>query len=66
MHLDATAARGSVERKGLNNLRHTDTDVLWLQEQSARQLLPLSKLFGTENISDSMTNHSRLLLYLAI
>ena len=35
MHVDATAAKGIIERKGLNKLRHIDLDVLWLQEQEA-------------------------------
>ena len=37
MHLDATAAKGIVERKGLSKVRHIDIDVLWLQEQQARR-----------------------------
>ena len=37
MHLDATAAKGMSERRGLNKARHIETDVLWLQEQEARR-----------------------------
>ena len=55
MHLDATAARGIIEQKGLSKVRHIDTDVLWLQEQAARRQLPLYKVLGTENVSDLMT-----------
>ena len=36
MHLDATAAKGIIEGRGLNKVRHIETDVLWLQEQEAR------------------------------
>ena len=32
MHVDATAANGITERKGLSKVRHIDTDVLRLQE----------------------------------
>ena len=57
MHVDATAAKGIIERKGLNKLRHIDLDVLWLQEQEARKLLPIHKVLGTENIADLMTKN---------
>ena len=35
MHVDATAAKGIIERKGMNKLRHIETDILWFQEQTA-------------------------------
>ena len=57
MHIDATAAKGIIEREGLSKVRYIDTDVLWLQEQQARRVLPLTKVFGTENISDLMTEN---------
>ena len=57
MHIDATAAKGIIERKGLNKLRHVETDILWLQEQSARRVLPLNKVLGTENVADLMTKN---------
>ena len=40
MHVDAIAAKGIIERRGLNKLRHIGMDIRWLQEQEARQLLP--------------------------
>ena len=54
--LDATTGRGILERQGLSKVRHIDADVLWIQRQAARRLLPLYKVLGTENISDLMTN----------
>ena len=51
MHLDASAAKCIIERKGL------DVDVLWLQEQQARRLLPLVKVDGVWNPADLMTKH---------
>ena len=57
MHVDATAAKGIIERKGLNKLRHVETDILWLQEQAARRILPISKVLGTENVADLMTKN---------
>ena len=57
MHVDATAAKGIIERKGRSKVRHIDTDVLWLQEQQARRILPLHKVLGTENVADLMTKN---------
>ena len=31
MHIDASAALGITERRGLSKVRHLDTDVFWLQ-----------------------------------
>ena len=39
MHLHSTAARGTIERKGLSKVGHLDTDYFW-QEQAARRMLP--------------------------
>ena len=55
--MDANAAMGIVQRKGLNKLRHVELDVLWVQEQQARRLLPLRKVPGTMNPSDMMTKN---------
>ena len=57
LHIDASAAKGIVERKGLGKVRHIDVDVLWLQEQEARRLVPLYKCLGTDNVADMMTKH---------
>ena len=54
---DANAAIGIVPRRGLNKLRHVELDVLWIQEQQARRLLPLRKVPGPRNPSDMMTKN---------
>ena len=41
--IDATAAMGIAQRVGLNKVRHVEVDILWIQEQQARKLLPLRK-----------------------
>ena len=41
----------------LNKLRHVELDVLWIQEQQARRLLPLRKVLGFRNPSDMMTKN---------
>ena len=55
--LDANAARGIIERKGLCKVRHIDTDHLWLQQAQARRILPLQKVLGTSNVADLMAKH---------
>jgi hypothetical protein len=40
--MDASAAIGIAQRKGLNTVRHVEVDVLWIQEQAARRMLPIS------------------------
>ena len=55
--MDASAAFGIVQRRGLNKLRHVELDVLWIQEQQARRLLPLRKVPGRRNPSDMPTKN---------
>ena len=55
--LDANAAKGIIERRSLCKLRHIDVDHLWLQDQQARRLLPLSKVQGSVNPADLMTKN---------
>ena len=57
LHLDAAAAKGIVERKGLSKVRHIDVNVLWLQETCARKDIPLYKVSGELNPADMMTKH---------
>ena len=57
VHVDASAAIGIVERKGINKVRHLEVDVLWLQEAQARRILPLQKIAGEKNPADLMTKH---------
>ena len=55
--IDATAAQGMAQRVGLNKVRHVEVDVLWIQEQQARKLLPLKKIPGARNPSDLCTKN---------
>ena len=45
--MDASAAIGIVQRQGISKLRYVEVDVLWIQEQQVRRLLPLNKIPGT-------------------
>ena len=55
--MDASAAIGMAQRTGLNKVRHIEVDILWLQEQLARRLLPISKIPGAKNPSDLCTKN---------
>ena len=57
LNLDATAAKGILERQGISKVRHIDVNVLWLQQQVARKLVPLIKVDGTANCADLLTKH---------
>lgn len=57
LELDATAAKGILDRQGLAKVRHIDVNCLWLQEQCAKKLIPLEKIPGEHNSADLMTKH---------
>ena len=54
VHMDASAAKGIIERKGISKIRHLHTDVLWLQDQQLRRIMPLQKVKGFDNPADQM------------
>ena len=56
LHVDASAALGILQRQGVGRVRHLDVGVLWLQEQQLRRLIELTKVLGTRNPADLMTN----------
>ena len=55
MHIDASAALGIVERRGVGRVRHLDVGMLWLQEQQLKQIVATRKILGTDNPADMMT-----------
>ena len=55
--MDASAAIGIVQCQNISNIRHVEAEVLWIQEQQARRLLPLRKVPGPRNPSDMGTKH---------
>ena len=57
LSVDATAAIGIAQRKGLGKLRHLDTQSLWIQDAIRQKRVHLEKVLGTENPSDLMTKH---------
>ena len=57
VHVDATAAMGIVERRGISRVRHIECDNLWIQELEARRMLPKAKVPGGDNPADLMTKN---------
>ena len=57
LNLDATAAKGILERQGISKVRHIDVNVVWLQQHVAKKLIPLIKVDGTLNCADLPTKH---------
>jgi hypothetical protein len=51
LELDATAAKGILDRQGISKVRHIDVNCLWLQEQAAKKLVPQI------HTADLMTKH---------
>ena len=52
LHVDAAAALGISERKGVGKLRHLDVGTLWLQEVQLRQKVTFVKVAATSNPAD--------------
>ena len=57
LHIDAAAALGILERRGVGRIRHLDVGTLWLQEVQLRQKVAFMKVKGTSNPADLMTKH---------
>ena len=57
LELDATSAKGILDRQGLAKVCHIDVNCLWIQEQSAKKMVPLGKILGGINTADLMTKH---------
>ena len=55
LHVDASAAIGVAQRKGLDRIRHLETQSLWIQDVVREKRVGLLKVKGTEHPSDLMT-----------
>ena len=53
--IDARAAVGIANRRGLGRQRHLELNELWLQDQVARGRVAVRKVDGRANFSDSLT-----------
>ena len=57
MHMDASAALGIMQRRGVGKVRHLATGTLWLQEQELRKILEIKKVPGSDNVADIFTKN---------
>ena len=57
LELDATAAKDILDRQGIGKVRHIDVNCLWLPEQCAKNIVPLTKIPGEGNSADLVTKH---------
>ena len=55
VHVDASAAIGIAQRKGLGKVRHLDTQSLWIHDALRERRLFLHKVPGKEGPGDMMT-----------
>ena len=53
--VNALAALGITSRRGIGQVRHLDTNHLWVQEMAAKKRLEYIKVEGTNNPADLMT-----------
>ena len=49
IHVDASAALGILERRGVGRVRPFDVGTLWLQDKQLRRVLKVVKVLGTAN-----------------
>ena len=55
LHVDASAAIGIIQRRGVGKVRHLDVHTLWLQEREARRHFEVLKIQGSKNPADLFT-----------
>jgi len=55
---DASAAQGIGMRKGLGQLRHLETNQLWIQDRIHKGDISLEKVEGKKNIADALTKYA--------
>ena len=55
--VDASAAIGIAQRKGLGRIRHLDTQALWVQDAVRQKRVELISVRGTQIPADMMTKH---------
>eukprot|EP00435_Cladocopium_sp_Y103_P010280 s4269_g2.t1 len=55
LHLDSSASRGILSRKGVGRLRHLSCRVLWMQNLVSEKILLVKAVLGTINPADVAT-----------
>ena len=57
LFVDASAAIGVAQRTGLGNIRHLDTQSLWIQDAVRQSRVSRTKVQGAQNPADMLTKH---------
>ena len=57
LHVDASAALGIAQRRGVGKVRHLDTGTLWVQEQDLKDKVKMVKVKGDQNPADAFTKY---------
>ena len=57
LHMDAAAAVGILERRGVGKVRHLDVGTLWLQETQIKKIIEMKKVAGLLNPGYLLTKH---------
>ena len=52
------AAQGISLRRGLGQVRHIETNTLWIQDRVRRGDIEIEKVGGKDNISDALTKEA--------
>ena len=57
MHVDASAALGVIQRKGMGKLRHLRIGASWIKEKQIRNVIPFQEIPGTLNPAELLTRY---------
>ena len=57
MQVDASAALGVIQRRGVGKIRHLETGALWIQEKRLRDIISFNKTPGVLNTADLFTKN---------
>ena len=55
LYVDSKAAKAIVEKVGVNNVRHLEVKMLWIQDLVQKGLVKIYNVLGTENPADVHT-----------
>ena len=57
MHVDASATKGMVMKRGVGKAKHIEAQHLWVQEKQRRGALDVTKIERNRNVADLLTHH---------
>ena len=57
LHIDASATKGALTRRGTGRMKHIETQYLWAQQVAQQKKVECTKIPRLENVSDILTHH---------